>query len=156
MQLAALALFCTLFPLAAQNVSTGDAMQHRLNTIGEKLKCQCGCPYTLGSCNMLNCEFRTPANAQIRSDLEAGLSEPAILAKLQQQYGTHILAYPPARGFNLVGWVMPFAALLLGLFLVRYIVLHWRKPAVAASAPAAAPIPERFRERIDKELADLE
>ncbi len=155
---AALAVFCLIGASPAQTVSTGDPMQHRIYAIGEKLKCQCSCPYTLGSCNMLNCEFRTPTNAQIRRDLEAGLSEEAILAKLTQQYGTQILAYPPARGFNLLAWVMPFVALLLGIFVVRYIVLHWRKPAVAATAaPAAgAPIPERYRERIEKDLADWE
>ncbi len=140
--------------LSAQTVSTGDPMHLRLRAIGEKLKCQCSCPYTVGSCNMLHCHSKEEIDEQVKADLNAGLGEDAILNKLKAKYGTIILNAPPAQGFNLVGWIMPFAALLLGLLVIRYFLVRWRKPRPAPAA-SGAPV-ERFHDEIEKELADLE
>ena len=146
--------------LSGQTVSTGDKMHARLRAIGEKLKCQCGtrCAYTVGSCNMLNCHFREEVYGQIRQDLNAGTGEAAILGKLKEKYGTIILAAPPAEGFNLVGWIMPFLALVLGLLAIRFILIRWRRPRpAAAGAPSGSgPLVDKFRDEIEKELADLE
>ena len=142
------------FALLAQTVSTGDKMHVRLRAIGEKLKCQCGCSYTVGACPMLNCHFRDEVNPQVAQDLGAGLDEAAILGKLKEKYGTLVLAAPPAEGFNLVGWIMPFVALAVGLIAVRYVLVRWRRPR---PAPAANnPLVDKFRDQMEKELADLE
>jgi len=141
--------------LAAQTVSTGDKMHGRLRAIGEKLKCQCTpCSYTVGSCNMLNCHFRDEVNAQIRPMLTAGLDETAILAKMREKYGLVVLAAPPAEGFNLLGYLMPFLALAVGLLVVRQVILRWRRPR-PTPAPVSPAI-DRFRDQMEKELADLE
>jgi cytochrome c-type biogenesis protein CcmH/NrfF len=144
--------------LAAQTVRTGNQMEHRLRQIGEKLKCFCGeggrtCSYTVGSCNMLNCHFREEVKAQIRPLLQAGWSESAILARLQEKYGTMILGAPPAQGFNLLGYLMPSIALALGLIAIRYVIVRWRSPR---PLPSAGPPVEKYRDQIEKELADLE
>ena len=81
------------------------------------------------------------------------MSEDAIFEKLRAKYGTQVLNAPPAQGFNLVGWIMPFAALALGLLVIRYVLVRWRKPRPATAA--AAPV-NRFHDEIEKELADLE
>lgn len=153
---------------AAQTVSTGDPMHTRLREIGEKLKCQCtqgGCAYTVGSCNMLHCHFREEVHEQMRADIAAGASDDTILAKLKEKYGTLILAAPPAEGFNLMGWIMPFVALVLGLFVIRAVVLRWRRPAAGGAAVAGAaagiappgnPLLDKYRDQIEKELKDLE
>jgi len=139
-----------------QQVSTGDQMHLRLRAIGEKLKCQCGtnCAYTVGSCNMLNCHFREEVYGQIRENLNAGANEATILGKLKEKYGTIILAAPPAEGFSVIGWVMPFVALVLGLFAIRFVLLRWRR-APRPLAPAGVQM-DRFRDQIEKEMADLE
>ena len=143
-----------LLPLAGQTVSTGDAEHARLRAIGEKLKCQCGCAYTVGSCNMLNCHFREQAYADIRPDLKTGASDASILAKMKEKYGTVVLAAPPAEGFSLVGWVMPFLAILVGLIAIRFILARWRRPKPVVAMPSGSL--EKFQEQIDKELEDLE
>ena len=145
-------LLCGLV-LAAQTVSTGDKMHVRLRAVGEQLKCQCGCSYTVGSCNMLNCHFRTEVNDQLAQDIQAGASDATLLDKMKQKYGTLILAAPPSEGFNLVGWVMPFVALFLGLIVIRYVLKRWRRPQPAT---ASGPAMDKFRDQIEKELADLE
>ncbi|MBI3666738.1 MAG: cytochrome c-type biogenesis protein CcmH [Acidobacteria bacterium] len=151
-------LFLLALVLSAQTVSTGDKMHVRLRAIGEKLKCQCGCSYTVGSCNMLNCHFKSEVDAQISADLGAGADEASILGKLKEKYGTLVLAAPPAEGFNLVGWLMPFIGLVVGLIAVRYILIRWRRPRPAlGGAPAASgALVEKFRDQMEKELADLE
>jgi cytochrome c-type biogenesis protein CcmH len=152
--------------LAAQTVSTGDPTHARLREIGEKLKCQCtqgGCAYTVGSCNMLHCHFREEVHDQMRADIAAGASDDTIIGKLKEKYGTLILAAPPAQGFNLMGWVMPFAALLLGLVVLRAVILRWRRPALAGGGMAGAtsaavvspsPLLDKYRDQIEKELED--
>ena len=143
-----------LLPLAGQTVSTGNAEHTRLRAIGEQLKCQCGCSYTVGSCNMLNCHFREQAYADIRPDLKTGASEASILAKMKEKYGAVILAAPPAEGFSLVGWIMPFFAILVGLIAIRFILARLRRPKPVVAMPAGSL--EKFQEQIDKELEDLE
>ena len=152
--LASSAAVALAFGLAAQTVSTGDQMRSRLRRVGEQLKCQCNCNYTVGSCNMLNCHFREEVNAQIGPLLEAGTGEAAILAKLKDKYGALVLGAPPAEGFNLLGYLMPSVMLVLGLFVVRSTVLRWRRQK--APLAAVGPGVEKFRDEIEKELADLE
>lgn len=146
--------------LAAQTVTTGDPTHVRLREIGEKLKCQCegpgGCAYTVGSCNMLHCPFREEINAQVRPYLQAGLSDAVIIDKLKAKYGVMILAAPPAQGFNLLGWLMPFLALVVGLIVIRYVLVRWRRPKPAAAAAGAGPLVEKYRDEMEKELSDLE
>jgi cytochrome c-type biogenesis protein CcmH/NrfF len=149
-----LCVLCASAVILAQTVSTGEKLYVRTRMIGEKLKCQCGCNYSVGSCNMLNCHFKTPVDEQIRAGLVAGESEETIIAKLKEKYGAVILGAPPAEGFNLVGWVMPFVALLVGLIAVRYLLVRWRRPRPSAAVPG--PVADRFREQIEKDLADLE
>lgn len=146
--------------LAAQTVSTGDPTHVKLREIGEKLKCQCegpgGCAYTVGSCNMLHCPFREEVYTQMRQDLQAGLGDAAIIDKLKAKYGVMILAAPPAQGFNLLGWLMPFLALVAGLIVIRYVLLRWRRPKPAAVPAGAAGLVEKYRDEMEKELSDLE
>ena len=154
--LKASALAVLALTLSGQTVSTGDKMHARLRAIGERLKCQCttgGCAYTVGSCNMLDCHFRAEVYEQMRAHIAAGASDEAILAKLKDKYGTLILAAPPAEGFNLLGWAMPFIALVVGLIVIRYVLARWRRPQ---PAPANSPLAEKFHDQIEKELADLE
>jgi cytochrome c-type biogenesis protein CcmH/NrfF len=147
-------------PLVAQKVSTGDPMHVRLREIGEKLKCQCegpgGCAYTVGSCNMLHCPFREEVYTQMRQYLQAGMGDAAIIDKLKDKYGVLILASPPAKGFNLLGWLMPFLTLLMGLIVIRYVLLRWRRPKPAAATAGAGALVEKYREQMEKELSDLE
>ena len=151
-----LALLVVAVAASAQTVSTGEKLYVRTRAIGEKLKCQCSgrCNYSVASCNMLNCHFKAPVDAEIRAGLEGGDSEDTIIGRLKQQYGTVILGAPPAEGFNLLGWAMPFLALAMGLLVVRALLLRWRRPRAAVAVPGA--VTARFRDEMEKELADLD
>lgn len=122
--------------------------------ISDKLICQCGCNYGLTNCPHLQCPSAPVLRAKIREKLAAGQSEPQILEAMVAEFGPAILAAPPAEGFNLTAWVMPFVVLALGLGLVYFVARRWlarRKPA--------APDPyllERYRADLEKEMKRLE
>src|SRR5579885_475370 len=152
--------------LSAQTESTGDPMHKRLRAIGQKLQCQCEpCGKTVGDCDMGGCRYRDQVNSEIRPMLEAGMGEAAILAKLRDKFGTLILASPPAQGFSLLSWIMPFAALAAGLIVIRMVLKRWMRPepaaTVAAGSQTGAGAPsslllEKYRDEIEKELEEAE
>jgi cytochrome c-type biogenesis protein CcmH len=132
----------------------------RVRALGEMLTCQCGCNYSIASCTMQGCHFADPARARLLEMVEAGMTDEQILAAFERQYGKAILRQPPAEGFYLISWIMPFAGLLAGLALLWLILRRYlgRRPAPASASAAAAESPElaRYRERIEKDMADMD
>jgi len=133
--------------LAAQTVDS-------YKRVADKIVCQCGCNYPLDTCPHTDCPWAPKIRTSIREQVAAGKNEQEILAGLVAQFGQVILAAPPPEGFNLVGWIMPFAALVLGIWIVRRIVLVWR--AHRPERPADSALVARYRETIEKELKRLE
>ena len=87
---------------------------------------------------------------------KAGMSDQSIIDTFVKEMGIVALAVPPARGFNLLGWVMPFVAIGLGLVAI---VIYWKRfhrPVAAATATAEPVIDEKYRQRIEAEMADLD
>ncbi len=136
----------------------------RVRTVGELLTCQCGCNYSIGSCNMQACHFADPMRARLLQMVEAGISDDQIVATIEKEYGKIILRKPPAEGFYLVSWVMPFVGLAGGLALVwfmlqRYMAKRTATPGAPNSVASVEPdSPElaRYRDRIEKEMSDMD
>ena len=146
----ALAVLLLLLAGAGLAASATDAYKR----VSTRIVCQCGCHYPLDSCPHTDCPWAPKVRATIREQLAAGKSEQEVLAGLVAQYGQVILAAPPPEGFNLVGWVMPFAAFIAGLWLVRRVLLIWRR---RQRAPAADPaLVARYRQAMEEELKSLE
>jgi cytochrome c-type biogenesis protein CcmH len=127
--------------------------------VGETLRCMCGCSYTVTSCNMLNCSGAEPARAKLLELVQKGLSDDAIREEFVKQYGRVVLTKPPSDGFNLVGWIMPFAAAGLGLALVFWLIsrLYRRAPAVSVAAGAVeSDQMKRYRDQIEKDMSKLD
>jgi cytochrome c-type biogenesis protein CcmH/NrfF len=123
--------------------------------ISDKLICQCGCNYGLSVCPHLECPSAPRLRAAIRAELEARKSDEEILQVMVANFGPAVLAAPPARGgFNLLGWVMPFLALLAGLWVVERLVRAWRGRRLPSAADPA--VVARYRARIDQEIEKLE
>lgn len=127
----------------------------RVRPIGELLKCQCGCPYTVGSCDMQNCHFAEPAREKILSLLNTGKNEQQILDVFTQEFGLKILTKPPAEGFFLWGWVTPWIGLGAGVALVWWFVRRLRDKRPAAAAPGTTPELDAYRDQIEKETDDF-
>lgn len=97
----------------------------------------------------------------VRARLAAGQTRQQILDAYVAQYGKRILAEPPAAGFDLTLYVMPFLMLLASVGLVAVIVRRFTKPESLPTPgfrdPAAhAPTRPDDEARLDDELRDLD
>lgn len=127
-----------------------------IRRVGDRLACKCGgCVNTVGNCPMLGCHYSVPAREKIAKQEAEGMSDQAIIDGFVKEIGIAALAAPPAEGFNLVGWVMPFVAATLGLAAVLLYLKRLRKPVVATSTPPPE-IDEKYRKQIEADLAEMD
>ncbi len=140
--------------ITVQAAAPAAAQEEAFKRVTDKLVCQCGCNYPLRACPHQDCGFSIPMQQKIRAALTSGLSEQQVIDQVVSQYGLALLAAPPARGFNLTAWIMPFVGLLVGLWIVRSVIVAWRRRGRLAAAPSG-PLPEKYQQRIDEELRQL-
>jgi cytochrome c-type biogenesis protein CcmH len=91
---------------------------------------------------------------EIRAMLAAGKSEQEILDLYVARYGERILTTPPARGFNLLAYIMPWVLAVTGVVAVVVVLKRWLALRPAESATPA--VDDCYADRIDRELRDLE
>jgi cytochrome c-type biogenesis protein CcmH len=95
---------------------------------------------------------------QIDAMLAKRMGRAEIVAYFRKQYGEKILSAPTTQGFNLLAWIMPFVALLLGGGLVVMMMGRWRSRPPSGSRPPGGSKPKKFdhelRERLERELRE--
>ncbi len=125
----------------------------RFNDLGHRLMCVCGCNQILLECTHVGCNYSEHMRDELMAAIDHGDNDDLVLQAFIQKYGTTVLAAPTQTGFNRVAWIMPYAALGLGLGVVTMIVRAWGRKAVAlreASGPAD-PALEPFRDQAQRE-----
>lgn len=149
-----LALLALLFVLP---VPRALAEPSTTQEVEEGLTCQCSCGLTVHSCNHLQCSFAVPRKQEIAKAINEGKGKEAILASYMAQYGEKVLSAPTTTGFNLVAWITPFLALILGGVVVSLITLRWsRQRATQASQPlVVTEVADEYRERLKRELVEF-
>jgi cytochrome c-type biogenesis protein CcmH len=144
----ALALFFATPALSAVTV----------DDVSQGLTCQCGCGLTVANCNHPECSFSVPMRGEISRMIDKGMDRPAIIAIYRTKFGEKILSAPTTEGFNLLAWVMPFLALLVGGGLIVMMLGRWRHEtpslpeASEGAGPTAATIDPSLREQLDAEV----
>jgi len=99
---------------------------------------------------------------EVRELVAQGKTEQQILDTYLDRYGEKILAAPPARGFNLLAYLVPFVVAAMAGVAIAMLVVRWRRPDGAASLadaePAAAPTAgsKELRDRLESELSDFD
>lgn len=129
-----------------------------LEQVGNQVYCQCGCVTVLNHCPHLpsECQSRAQMQTAILADIQQGKADPAILKDLVDRFGVHVLASPPATGFNLTVWVLPGVALIIGLAIVLAIVRRWRAKVVAVREPVPdGPVDDKIMAAVEEEMNDL-
>ena len=126
-----------------------DALEHRI-------RCQCGCTLDVYTCRTtdFSCQVSPSMHRDVMGLVAGGYTAQEILDAFVGVYGERVLMAPPAAGFNLLGWVAPFAVLGGGTVLVVSLLRRWRRQAPVA--PLAAPPTSRPTDATDDELARLE
>ena len=135
--------------------SASQLQTDAVKRIGGRLACLCGtCKNTVADCAMIECHFSKPAKMRIVALAAAGKSDSEIIDEFVKEYGNQIFAAPPAEGFNLLAWVMPWVAIAAGLAVIWMFIRRFRCPAPAG--PSDPALLARYQERIDKDLAKLD
>lgn len=123
--------------------------------VGDALMCQCGCGSTISTCSMERCHSAEPIREEIWDRLQNGESAASIIDVFKERYGLVILSAPPASGFHLTAWIVPFVALVVGAFVLRHVLRSWKQQSAATEPATVTPISDAQRARIEKELRDL-
>lgn len=132
--------------------------EERYNQIASKVVCQCGCNIILRDCPHPNCPSKEKLKPFIMERISKGESEDQILAALVASYGERILAAPKAEGFNWVGWILPFVALIIGVGFVFGIVRRWSGPQKRGTPPPqqTGDVNATYLKRVEEELKRFE
>jgi cytochrome c-type biogenesis protein CcmH/NrfF len=140
-------------------VSAIDVVEHEKATAA--ILCDCGChPQSVKDCA---CGRAAEMRREIADAMEntgggAPLNGEEVIALYVAEHGEQILVAPPARGFNLVAWLAPFALLIAALFGVTLLIrrLARRSPmtTAVAGAPTALDPGDPYVERLQRELEE--
>ncbi len=119
--------------------------QPRLNedeiiALERTLACPCPCTLDIYTCRTTDVACRnSPAiHRDIVRMANGGYDGDEIVQELTNVYGQRILLSPRKSGFNLVVWVLPFAAIGTGAVVLAMLVRSWRRNALEAAAARSA------------------
>ena len=125
----------------------------------DELICQCGCTMVLSNCTHAECSSRSAMTAIIEQKLAQGESKEQIIDYFVSQYGEQVLSSPPKTGFNLVAWLLPFAAILAGGVVIYLSLKAWVRRGNRHQADATGEIEEEdeaYRRQLKEELDEFE
>ena len=126
------ALQCIILAAAVFTFSGASDPAPRFNQLGHQLMCICGCGQILLECNHVGCPDSDGMRNELMAAVTRGDSNSLVQQAFVQKYGPTVLAAPMTSGFDRTAWIMPFVALLAGIFVVVYIVRAWKnRPAPA-------------------------
>jgi cytochrome c-type biogenesis protein CcmH len=124
-----------------------------VNKIASKLMAPCCWSSTVNA-------HQSPAadevKAQIRAALQRGYTEQQILESFVAAYGERILAKPKAVGFNLLAWILPALAILLGGIGAWKFLRHSSQPQAEIKPVKPAPNDDPYAQRLERELEEFE
>src|SRR6202041_1311372 len=83
----------------------------RVNDLGHRVVCVCGCNQILLECNHVGCSYSDRMRAELVAAVDRGDNDDMTLQGFVQKYGTTVMAAPTKAGFNRVAWIMPYFVL---------------------------------------------
>ena len=145
----------TLLTLAVFTLLGAGDEPARVNDLGHRMMCVCGCNQILLECNHVGCAYSDRMRAELVAAVDRGENDDLTLQGFVQKYGTTVMAAPTKTGFNRVAWIMPYLVLVLGLVTVTAIVRVWKSrplmlPVGAVAAVHGAEL-EHFRDQARKD-----
>ena len=136
------ALITSIFLLIAAQIygATAPDLEDRTREIATELRCVV--------CQNLSVadspsEMAQQMRAVVREQLEAGKTPEQIKEFFVSKYGEWVLLKPKVSGFSALLWILPYAALILGIIAALWLVRRWsqaknRDPARQSSVTAQA------------------
>jgi len=148
-------LHCALLALAVIALAGAGDPTSRFNELGHQMMCICGCNQILLECNHVGCPDSDRMRNELLEAVNRGDSDSLVEQSFVQKYGPTVLAAPTTTGFDRTAWIVPFAALALGLMLVVMVINAWKNRPTPAIADGLRPIRgaelEQFRDQARKD-----
>ncbi len=133
--------------------SKAAVTEAQVKDVAKELACLCDtCPRRpLHECA---CGWADKNRKRISDALESGQDKDVIVAGFIKDFGLEALSAPPMEGFHLTAWVMPFAVLIAGGFVVRLVVLNWSRgrSKTAPRQQSGGQGEDKYRSRLEDEL----
>ncbi len=121
--------------VASMSPEQRDALEH-------DIRCQCGCTLDVYTCRTtdFSCQVSPAMHRDVMSLVEGGYPAREILDAFVDTYGERALMAPRKQGFNLAGYLAPFAVLALGAAGLVFVLRGMQRRSVAVKAATDAPV----------------
>lgn len=122
--------------------STPSMSTDAMDELEHHIHCMCGCNLDIFTCRTT--DFTCPVSPAMHRDVMAlvngGHSAQEIIDAFVDVYGERVLMAPKKSGFNLTGYITPFAALGGGAALIVALLRRWHRPQSEPEAVTALPV----------------
>jgi len=148
-------LLAAAVAMAALAQTASEKPSADVRRVGSHLQCQCGCKDSVATCSMLECSFSKPAKEKIARMQAVGMSDDQIVQSFVRDVGPGVYLAPPSA----FGWIVPYVAVGFGLMVIWLFVKKYRQPKPipeVGSMELDDPALAKYKDQIEKELADLE
>lgn len=112
------------------------------DALERQIRCQCGCTLDVYICRTtdFSCQVSPAMHRDIIALVEGGYSAQEILDAFVSTYGERALMAPKREGFNLAGYLVPFAALGAGAVALTVVLRGMsRRPLPVPGGPLVDP-----------------
>lgn len=121
-----------------------------IKNIEHKLRCSCGCNLDIFTCRTtdFSCTTSPRLHRQVVALHDSGLNPEQVVQRFVDDYGEQALMAPRPEGFNLAGYLVPGAVILVAASLLGAYLLRRRQVSIAeipgglpaVPAPAVSPL----------------
>lgn len=130
---------------------SGETLEQRTEELSSLMRCPVCQGLSIADSPTL---LAQAMKSEVRQLLAGGYTEEQIFEYFEQSYGEFVRLEPKAKGFNLVVWIAPAVALMLGMMVIA---LRLKKRAPAESSqrtepPAQHEDLEGYRQRVRQEI----
>ena len=128
--------------LAAKPGAAPSMTDEKRDDLEHKIACQCGCVLDIYTCRTTDfaCGVSPAMHGDVMALVTGGYNASEILKAFQNVYGERVLMSPLKEGFNWLGYLMPFAALITGGVVVGGLIRRWGARAAAEPLPAVVSV----------------
>lgn len=144
-----------LLAVACQGSSVEPSLEEQAQALDKQLMCPV-CPSE--TIDQSRVELAKQMRAIVRERLADGESEQEIKDFFVDRYGDNVLAAPPARGFNIVVWVIAGLALPMAAAILVLALRVMRRRVEAVPAPAQPKVNtkkmETYLSKVDEEMSE--
>lgn len=132
-------------------VDVSQVSPDQVNEIARSLWCPLCSGVRLDACELKACQ---QMKQMIAVKLAEGQDLDAIRTYFVAQYGPQVLGEPPREGFNWLAWILPFAVLLIGAYVLWNTLRRMVRPAPVPVTTSPLTATETSEDPYERKLAE--